>query len=43
MAELTTISKVHDQLKDLENIVKKEFVEQSAIRAGAVEGFMPNF
>lgn len=43
MAELTTISKVHDQLKELESIVKKEFAEQSSIRAGAIEGFMPSF
>lgn len=43
MAEISSLSKVHDELSTLENMVKKEIAEQSSIRAGAVEGFMPNF
>lgn len=43
MAEISSLSKVHDELSALENMVKKEIAEQSSIRAGAVEGFMPNF
>lgn len=41
MAELTNLSKVHEQLKILEGSVKKELAEQSIIRAGATEGFTP--
>lgn len=43
MAEISSLSKVHDELTALEGMVKKELSEQSSIRAGAVEGFMPNF
>lgn len=43
MAEISSLSKVHDELSTLEEMVKKELVEQSSIRAGAVEGFIPNF
>lgn len=43
MAEISSLSKVHDELRNLEEMVKKEMAEQSSIRAGAVEGFMPNF
>ena len=43
MAEISGLSKVHDELSTLEEMVKKELVEQSSIRAGAVEGFIPNF
>ena len=42
MAELSTLGKVHDELKDLESRVKKETAEQSTIRGGAVEGFEPD-
>ena len=43
MAEISSLSKVHDELTSLEGMVKKEISEQSTIRAGATEGFMPNF
>ena len=43
MSEISNLSKVHDELTALEGMVKKELSEQSSIRAGAVEGFMPNF
>lgn len=37
--EVTQLNKVHQELLDLENRVKKEMAEQSQIRAGAVEGY----
>lgn len=43
MAELSTLGKVYDELKDLESRVKKESAEQSSIRGGAVEGYEPDF
>lgn len=43
MSEISSLSKVHDELTALEGMVKKELSEQSSIRAGAVEGFIPNF
>ena len=43
MSEISSLSKVHDELTSLEGMVKKEISEQSTIRAGATEGFMPNF
>lgn len=43
MVELTSLSKVHDELKTLESQVKKDISERSNIRAGAVDGFLPNF
>lgn len=39
MKEVSMLNKVHQELVDLENRVKKEITEQSQIRAGAVEGF----
>lgn len=39
MKEMTMLNKVHQELIDLENRVKKEIAEQSQIRAGAVEGY----
>nr|DAR62596.1 MAG TPA: hypothetical protein [Bacteriophage sp.] len=41
MKEMSQISKVNDELKVLEQQVQKEQQEASAIRAGAVEGFLP--
>lgn len=41
MAEISSLSKVNDELKLLEGQVKKEVAEQSILRAGAVEGFIP--
>lgn len=43
MAEISSLSKVNDELKTLEGQVKKEIAETSSIRAGATEGFLPNF
>lgn len=43
MTELSSLGKVHDELKDLENRVKKEISEQSSIRGGAIEGYEPDF
>lgn len=43
MTELSQLGKVHDELVDLESRVKKEVAEQSQVRGGAVNGFMPNF
>lgn len=42
MSELTQLGKVYDELKDLENRVKKETTEQSTIRGGAIEGYEPD-
>ena len=42
ITEISSLSKVHEELKILENQVKKELMETSNIRAGAVEGFTPN-
>lgn len=39
MREVTLLNKVHQELVDLENRVKKEIMDRSQIRAGAVEGF----
>ena len=43
MAEVSSLSKVLDELKALEDRAKREMQEQSQIRAGAVEGFLPDF
>lgn len=43
MAEISSLSKVHDELSHLEQQVKKDIVEQSAIRGGAQDGFLPTF
>lgn len=43
MTEISSLSKVHDELLVLEGIVKKQLSEHSQIRGGAVDGFMPNF
>lgn len=41
MAEVSSLDKVYDELKILENRVKKEMEEQSKLRGGAIEGFTP--
>lgn len=41
MEEVSNLNKVHQELIDLENAVKKELTEQSTLRAGAVEDFDP--
>lgn len=43
MAEVSSLSKVLEELKTLEGIAKKEMQESSQIRAGATDGFMPDF
>ena len=40
-SELANLPKVLDELKEVEQRVKKEMEEQSQIRGGAVEGFTP--
>ena len=41
MAEISSLSKVNGELKDLESQVMKEKSEESTLRAGAKEGFIP--
>nr|DAE28176.1 MAG TPA: hypothetical protein [virus sp. ctQcs9] len=41
MKEVSNLTKVHQELVDLENAVKKELTEQSTLRAGAIEDFDP--
>ena len=40
--ELQNLPKVLDELKQVEQQVKKEMEEQSQLRGGAVEGFTPS-
>ena len=39
MKEISNIHKVHEELKILEDMVKKEISETSNIRGGAEDGF----
>ena len=41
MEEVGQLGKVHDELVELENKVKKELAEKSTLRAGAIEDFDP--
>jgi len=41
MTEVSNISKVNEELQILESQVKKEIAEQSSIRGGAEDGFIP--
>lgn len=41
IAEISSLSKVHEELKILEAQVKKELSEQSSIRGGARNGYRP--
>ena len=41
MEEVSSLNKVHQELIDLENAVKKELTEKSTLRAGAEEDFDP--
>lgn len=41
MKEVSSLNKVHQELIDLENAVKKELTERSTLRAGAVDDFDP--
>lgn len=42
IAEISSLSKVHEELKILEAQVKKELSEQSSIRGGARNGYRPS-
>lgn len=43
MAEISSLSKVQEELKTLEGMVKREIAESSNIRGGYESGFEPNF
>lgn len=43
MAEISSLSKVQDELKTLEGMVKKEIAEASSLRGGYEDGYTPNF
>lgn len=43
ITEVSSLYKVHEELKFLESLVKKELQEQSSIRGNAVDGYQPNF
>ena len=43
MAEISSLDKVLDELKVLEGEVKKQMQEESSLRAGAIDGYQPNF
>ena len=43
ISEISSLHKVYEELKILESAVKKELAEESSLRGGAVDGFLPNF
>lgn len=43
MGEISSLHKVHEELVILEGQVKKEISETTKVRAGAVDGYHPNF
>lgn len=43
MAEISKLHEVHEELMILEAAVKKELSQQSSIRGGAVDGYLPEF
>ena len=43
MAEISSLSKVQDELTTLESMVKKEVAESSTLRGGYEDGYTPNF
>lgn len=43
MAEVSSLSKVLDELRTLESMVKKEIAEASSLRGGYEDGYTPNF
>ena len=43
MAEISSLDKVLDELKILEGQVKKAMEEESSLRAGATDGYRPNY
>ena len=43
IAEISSLSKVQDELNTLESMVKKEIAETSQLRGGYEDGFTPNY
>ena len=43
MAEVSSLSKVLEELRTLEGMVKKEIAEASSLRGGYEDGYTPNF
>lgn len=43
IAEISSLSKVHEELKKLEGDVKQELAPDSALRGGATDGYQPTF
>ncbi len=43
IAEISSLSKVHDELKTLESMVKKEIGEASSLRGGYEDGYLPSY
>lgn len=43
ISEISSLSKVSEELSILEGQVKKELMETTNIRGGAEDGFLPNF
>lgn len=41
IAEISNLSKVHEELKVLESMVKQDLSQTTSIRGGAIEGFEP--
>lgn len=41
MAEISSLSKVHDELQTLESVVKKDLIETSSLRGNVVRAFDP--
>lgn len=41
IAEISNLSKVHEELKTLEGMVKQDLAQTTNIRGGAIEGFEP--
>ena len=43
IAEISNLHKVHEELEILESQVKKELSKSTKVRAGAIDGYHPNF
>lgn len=42
IAEISNLSKVHEELKTLEQMVKQDMTQTTTVRGGAIEGFEPD-
>jgi hypothetical protein len=42
IAEISNLSKVHEELKTLESMVKQDLAQTTNIRGGAIEGYEPD-